>query len=70
MTTFDLPLTDFHEARARIAARVMGTVVQVAVREGDAVRQGQLLVQLDERELGARRARRRRTRTGRTWSSP
>ena len=33
----------------------MGTVLQVAVKEGDTVHRGQLLAQLDERELAARR---------------
>jgi len=40
---------------AQVAARTMGTVLQVAVKEGDTVRRGQLLAQLDERELAARR---------------
>ncbi|HUL35605.1 MAG TPA: efflux RND transporter periplasmic adaptor subunit [Candidatus Eisenbacteria bacterium] len=40
---------------AQVAARTMGTVLQVAVREGDLVKRGQLLAQLDERELAARR---------------
>jgi RND family efflux transporter MFP subunit len=40
---------------APLAARVMGTVVDVAVREGDMVKRGQLLVALDERELVAHR---------------
>jgi len=40
---------------APVAARVMGTVMSVPVREGDTVEQGQLLVLLDERELAARR---------------
>lgn len=39
---------------AQIAARAMGTVQAVLVREGDAVRRGQLLVQIDDRELAAR----------------
>lgn len=39
---------------AQIAARTMGTVLLVAVREGDFVKRGQLLAQLDERELAAR----------------
>ncbi len=41
---------------AQVAARTMGTVLQVTVREGDAVQRGQLLAQLDERELSARRS--------------
>jgi len=40
---------------APLAARVMGTVVDVHVREGDAVKRGQVLISLDERELTARR---------------
>lgn len=40
---------------ADVAARTMGTVLEVRVREGDRVRQGQLLVQIDETELVARR---------------
>jgi len=40
---------------AQVAARTMGTVLQVAVKEGDTVHRGQLLAQLDERELMARR---------------
>jgi RND family efflux transporter MFP subunit len=39
---------------AEIAARTMGTVQAVLVREGDTVRRGQLLVQIDDRELAAR----------------
>jgi len=41
-------------ATAQVAARVMGTITEVAVREGDAVRRGQMLVRLDEQELQAR----------------
>ena len=41
---------------ARIAARTMGTVLQVPAREGDTVKRGQVLAQLDERELSARRS--------------
>jgi multidrug efflux pump subunit AcrA (membrane-fusion protein) len=41
---------------AQVAARTMGTVLQVPVREGDFVKRGQLLTQLDERELAARRS--------------
>jgi RND family efflux transporter MFP subunit len=38
---------------AQVAARVMGTAIQVAVREGDRVRRGQVLVVLDDREWRA-----------------
>jgi RND family efflux transporter MFP subunit len=41
-------------ATAEIAAQAMGTVQAVLVREGDPVRRGQLLVQIDDRELAAR----------------
>jgi len=40
---------------AQVAARTMGTVLQVPVREGDLVKRGQLLAQLDDRELAAHR---------------
>jgi len=39
---------------AEIAARVPGTVTRVPVREGDRVQTGQLLLQLDDREMAAR----------------
>ncbi len=39
---------------AQVAARALGTVLQVAVREGDTVKRGQILAQLDERELASR----------------
>jgi RND family efflux transporter MFP subunit len=42
-------------AMAQLAARMTGNVTQVAVREGDAVKPGQLLAQLDEGELLARK---------------
>ena len=41
---------------AEIAARAMGTVQEVLAREGDAVKAGQLLVTLDERELAQNRS--------------
>jgi multidrug efflux pump subunit AcrA (membrane-fusion protein) len=41
---------------AQVAARTMSTVMQVAVREGDCVKRGQLLAQLDERELASHRS--------------
>ena len=41
---------------ARLGARTMGTVLQVPAREGDTVKRGQVLAQLDERELSARRS--------------
>jgi RND family efflux transporter MFP subunit len=40
---------------AQVAARTMGAVMQVTAREGDAVKRGQVLAQLDERELASRR---------------
>lgn len=43
------------QSTAQIAARTMGTVLQVSVREGDTVKRGQLLAQLDEREMSSRR---------------
>ncbi len=41
---------------APISARTMGTVQQVLVREGENVKAGQLLVQLDEREMTLRQS--------------
>lgn len=38
-----------------LSTKLMGRVVEVAVREGDHVRAGALLVRLDDRDLGARR---------------
>jgi len=40
---------------AQIAARTMGTVLQVSAKEGDIVRRGQLLAQLDDHEMTAHR---------------
>jgi len=51
----EAPGTVAAAATAPVAARTMGTVTQVAVREGDPVHRGQLLVLLDESELSARR---------------
>ena len=51
----EAPGTVIAAVTAQLAARTMGTVLQVAVNEGDAVHRGQLLAQLDERELAARR---------------
>ena len=51
----EAPGTVIAAATAQVAARTMGTVLQVAVKEGDAVRRGQLLAQLDERELVERK---------------
>jgi RND family efflux transporter MFP subunit len=44
------------EATAQVASRTTGTVMRVAVREGDLVRRGQLLAQLDDREFIARKS--------------
>jgi len=44
------------QSTAQVAARTMGTVLLVAVREGDNVNRGQVLAQLDERELSAHRS--------------
>lgn len=44
------------QSTAQVAARAMGTVLQVAVREGDNIKRGQVLAQLDERELSAHRS--------------
>ena len=41
---------------AQVAARTMGTVLQVTVHEGDYVKRGQVLAQLDERELASHRS--------------
>jgi membrane fusion protein, multidrug efflux system len=49
------PGTVVASTTAQAAARTMGTVLLVAVKEGDAVHHGQLLAQLDERELAAHR---------------
>src|SRR5271157_4741829 len=43
------------QSTAQVAARTMGTVLLVAVREGDNVNRGQVLAQLDEREMSSRR---------------
>ncbi len=44
------------QSTAQVAARTMGTVLLVAVRDGDNVKRGQVLAQLDERELSAHRS--------------
>jgi RND family efflux transporter MFP subunit len=44
------------QSTAQVTARTMGTVLLVAAREGDNVKRGQVLAQLDERELSARRS--------------
>ncbi|HXJ94505.1 MAG TPA: efflux RND transporter periplasmic adaptor subunit [Terriglobia bacterium] len=49
----EAPGTVIAVTTAQVAARTMGTVLQVAVREGDRVSRGQLLAQLDSRELAA-----------------
>jgi RND family efflux transporter MFP subunit len=40
--------------QATLSTRLMGTVTEVFVREGEAVRRGQLLVRLDTRDLSAK----------------
>jgi len=52
----EAPGTVIAQSTAQVSPRIMATVVQVAVREGDAVKRGQLLALLDERELNARRS--------------
>ncbi|MCL6565584.1 MAG: efflux RND transporter periplasmic adaptor subunit [Acidobacteriia bacterium] len=51
----EVPGTVVSAKTAVISARVMATVTEVAVREGDPVRQGQILVRLDDTELASRR---------------
>jgi multidrug efflux pump subunit AcrA (membrane-fusion protein) len=51
----EAPGTVISVATAEIAARTAGTALRVVVREGDRVKQGQLLAQLDEQELLARK---------------
>jgi RND family efflux transporter MFP subunit len=42
---------------SQLAAQVMGTIVQIAVREGDAVQRGQIVAVLDDTQLRAARER-------------
>ncbi|HTZ48709.1 MAG TPA: efflux RND transporter periplasmic adaptor subunit [Verrucomicrobiae bacterium] len=51
----EAPGTVIATVSAQVAPRTMGTVLQVPVKEGDIVKRGQLLAQLDERELAAHR---------------
>lgn len=44
-------------AQATLSTKLMGTVTEVLVREGDRVRAGQPLVRIDARDLSAKRAR-------------
>ncbi|WP_243438441.1 efflux RND transporter periplasmic adaptor subunit [Fundidesulfovibrio soli] len=44
------------EGLVRVGSRLKGQVMQLTVRTGDIVRKGQLLAQLDDRELKAQRA--------------
>jgi multidrug efflux pump subunit AcrA (membrane-fusion protein) len=43
------------ETASTVAAKLMGTITSVRVREGDRVRQGDVLVTIDERQVGAQR---------------
>jgi RND family efflux transporter MFP subunit len=52
----EAPGTLIAVSTAQVAARTMGTVLQVVVREGDIVKRGQVLAQLDERELASHRS--------------
>ncbi len=52
----EVPGSVIAQFTAQVAARAMGTVLRVAVREGDNVKRGQLLAQLDERESSAQRS--------------
>jgi RND family efflux transporter MFP subunit len=51
----EAPGTVVSAATAEIAARTTGTVLRVEAKEGDSVKQGQMLAQIDEKELAARR---------------
>jgi len=51
----EAPGTVISVATADIAARTTGTILRVEAREGEIVKQGQLLAQLDDQELLARR---------------
>jgi RND family efflux transporter MFP subunit len=50
----EAPGTVTSATTVQVAARVMGVVSAVAVREGDMVRAGQMLLTLDDREVGER----------------
>jgi len=50
----EAPGTVFAVRTAEVAARTMGTVEAVLVREGQTVKAGELLARLDDRELAAR----------------
>lgn len=52
----EAPGTVVSMATAEIAARTTGTVLRVEAREGDSVKRGQLLAQIDEQELVARKS--------------
>jgi multidrug efflux pump subunit AcrA (membrane-fusion protein) len=43
------------ETASTVAAKLMGTITSVPVREGDRVRRGDVLVTIDERQVGAQR---------------
>jgi len=52
----EAPGTVIAVTTAQVAARTTGTVLQVTAHEGDRVRRGQLLAELDGRELAAHRS--------------
>lgn len=54
-TMLEVPGTVVSTATAEIAARTTGTVLRIEVKEGEAVKKGDLLAQIDDRELAARK---------------
>ncbi len=60
----EAPGTVISARTAEVAARTMGTLEAVLVREGQAVKAGELLARLDDRELAARSAATKSAETG------